>query len=85
MAMGRPILALSPGTGEVRHILERTGTGWCVDFGDAGAIRAMLQQACRRVDEGTEVFEPRWEEIHTFERARLADLYGRNIRAITGQ
>ena len=80
LALGKPILALSRRNSEVFRILERTRTGWCVDFTDPTAIRSMLEEALHNVQTGSD-FQPDWDEIRRFERPRLVRLYGNLIRS----
>lgn len=83
LATGKPILALSPAHGEVNRILQATRAGWCVDPQDPVAIQEMLAKAIRLASDKS-WFQPDRDAIQGFERASLAELYGRRIRALLG-
>lgn len=72
LATGKPVLALSPKGGEVDRLLAETRGGVCAAHDDPAAIRAMLLDACRRIDGGPVDLQPDWEAIRSYERPRLA-------------
>ena len=72
MAIGRPVLALSPPGGEVDRLLQETRTGWCVPHDDPAAIAALVESAWRRLENGAASFHPDRACISEYERPRLA-------------
>lgn len=78
LAMGKPILALSPPGGEVDRVLRETGAGWCADPRDATAVREMLLRAFQNEEPPTAAKNA--EAIRQYERPRLAARLDRLIR-----
>lgn len=81
LALGRPVLALSPGGGEVDRLLSATRGGWCAPHDDGGAVERLLMNAWARLRDGQSIFEPDWEEIRRYERPRLAEWLYREFAA----
>jgi glycosyltransferase involved in cell wall biosynthesis len=82
LAMGKPVLAISPLDGEVARILRRTGAGRCVAPTDMQGIRNLLLDVYHHKQQGSNGFRPDWNEIQRFERQRLAGEFGTLIRNI---
>jgi glycosyltransferase involved in cell wall biosynthesis len=80
LAMGKPILALSPPGGEVARLLQETGAGWCVDPQDRPAIQAMLVRACEQVQQGRLQLWPQALQIKRYERQSLTREFDNCIR-----
>ncbi len=76
LAMGKPILAVSPHGGEVDRVLRETGAGWCADPKEPGAVREMLLRA---LGEGAAPARNA-EEIRKYERPQVAARLDRLIR-----
>lgn len=72
LAMGKPLLSLSPAGGEVARLVEETRSGWCVNHEDPAAIRRMLIEAWERLQRPGEVFRPNREAIDQYQRPRLS-------------
>lgn len=72
LAMGKPLLSLSPAGGEVARLVEETRSGWCVNHDDPAAIRRMLMEAWERLQRPNEVFRPNRDEIEQYQRPRLS-------------
>jgi glycosyltransferase involved in cell wall biosynthesis len=72
MAMGKPVLAISPKDGEVDRILKETGAGWCAEPQDSAGIQALIRRAYEMVHLKRESFAPDWEAVRRYERPRLA-------------
>jgi hypothetical protein len=66
LAMGKPILALTPAHGEVARIVGETRAGWHEDAADRAAVQAMIGRACELA--GTPGwFQPDREAIRVYE------------------
>lgn len=72
LAMGRPILALSPAGGEVDRLISATGGGWCVPHTDPVAIGRALEEMVLAVDDPGRLPARRDAVISRFERPRVA-------------
>lgn len=72
LALGRPVLALSPNGGEVDRLLRETGAGWCAPHDDPAAAEALLLEAWKRLDNTPPPFSPNLDAIRRYERPRLA-------------
>ena len=81
LALGRPVLALSPSGGEVDRLLAATRGGWCTPHDDGAAVERLLLNAWARLQDGPAPFEPDWEEIRRYERPRLAGWLHRELAA----
>ena len=75
MAMGKPILAITPKGGEVDRLLKETGAGWSADPHDREGIQAMLIRACEAKSTKAAPVEPNWQVIRQYERPRLCAQY----------
>jgi len=76
LAMGKPILAMSPRGGEVDEILRECAAGSCVEHTDPVAIQGMVRDAWEATVSRRR-FEPDREAIRRYERPRLsAELAG---------
>jgi glycosyltransferase involved in cell wall biosynthesis len=82
LATGKPIIAISPLDGEVAGILRRTGAGRCVAPDDRQGIRKLLLDVYHRQHQGSDGFQPDWNEIQRFERPRLAGEFGTLISSL---
>jgi glycosyltransferase involved in cell wall biosynthesis len=71
MAMGKPVLAISPRGGEVDQILGATGAGWCAEPDDSAGIQAMIRRAWEMV-RSKDSFASNGEAVRRYERPRLA-------------
>jgi glycosyltransferase involved in cell wall biosynthesis len=58
LATGKPILALSPAGGEIDDLLQRTGSGICVDPWDIGSITLALRRCFDCVMAGRPIVVP---------------------------
>lgn len=67
----KPMLALTPPSGEVQRMLEETGAGWWADYRDPGAIRNLLIRALDAVLSGVVPATPR-KVADRFARPKLA-------------
>lgn len=81
LAMGKPILAITPKHGEVARLLQETGTGWSVDPGDHSGIQEMITHACYLKSTGA-LPAPQWDVIRRYERPRLAAEYAAILRQV---
>lgn len=82
LATGKPILALTPGHGEVARILRETGAGESVEHDDPAAIRRMLEAAWQRARSGDPPPEGNREAVRGYERPRLTAEYAQRIRTL---
>jgi glycosyltransferase involved in cell wall biosynthesis len=74
---GKPILALSYPDSELARVIKETGSGWCVDPEDIGAIRGALTEI--HALGGKYPLTRNWEAVRRYERPRLAAEYARLI------
>jgi len=58
LAIGKPILALTPPDGQIAAVLRETGAGWAVDPFDSGALRERLLWCYRRLRAGERLTSP---------------------------
>jgi hypothetical protein len=72
LASRRPVLALSPGQGEVDLLLRETRGGWCAPHDDPARIRAMLLQAWERTRSGAFEWDTDCAAVESYQRPRLA-------------
>jgi glycosyltransferase involved in cell wall biosynthesis len=79
---GKPILGAVHPDGDVRRLLEETGTGWWADVNDVEAIRRTLIEAVERQPALGEVFRPDRERIAAYHRRPLAQRYAALLREI---
>ena len=82
IATRKPILALARPDADVVKLIRATGTGWCIDRSDTGALRALLMQMAGAGFQSG--LEPREAAIRRFERPRLAAEYARLIEEYAG-
>lgn len=84
LALGRPVLALSPANGEVDRLLAATRGGWCAPHDDSAAVEQLLMNAWTRLQSGPPPFTPDWDQIRLYERPRLAQWLYREFEARLG-
>lgn len=84
LALGRPVLALSPKGGEVDRLLRETGAGWCAPHDDPAAVEVLLLDAWNRLNHGPPPFTPNIEAIQRYERPRIAGWLYRELEARLG-
>lgn len=70
LGVGRPILALVP-EGDLRDLIRRTNSGWCVDPTDVRGIKNLLLELVMRKSAGTLEREANVDCIVQFERRNL--------------
>jgi glycosyltransferase involved in cell wall biosynthesis len=80
LAVGKPILAITPLDGEVARILQETGSGRYAAPNDQAGICAMLAAAYEQSRTGRFSFRPDWDVIRRFERPRLAGQFGQLLQ-----
>ena len=78
LAAGKPILALSPLSGEVDRTLEETAGGWCLDPADRSIIELYLRQIA--TGELAQRFRAKNDAIRSYERPRLAQKFAALLR-----
>lgn len=81
IALGRPVLALSPRGGEVDRLLQAARAGWCAPHDDPAAVQQLLIDAWNRLEQGADDFSPDWHVIRQYERPRLAGWLYRELEA----
>jgi glycosyltransferase involved in cell wall biosynthesis len=81
---GKPILGAVHKDGDVRRLLEETGTGWWADVNDVEAIRSILIEAIERQQNLGEAFRPNWERIGSYHRRPLAQRYAALLHKTAG-
>jgi glycosyltransferase involved in cell wall biosynthesis len=81
MATGKPILAITSPGSEVDGILRETAAGISAPPDDPEAIRKMLLLAFDAWRNGKKLIEREGLPVQRYERPRLAEEYGRLIRA----
>jgi glycosyltransferase involved in cell wall biosynthesis len=77
---GNTILGVVHPDGDVRRLLEETGTGWWADVNDVEAIRRVLIEAVERQATLGEAFRPDRERIAAYHRRPLAQRYAALLR-----
>lgn len=81
MAAGKPILALTPGMGELGRLIRHTEAGLCVEHDDIGAIERLLTRIANgEIDR----VRPDSRKVENYSRLRLAEEYTRLIRRAQG-
>ena len=75
LAIGKPILAITPRNGEVNRLLEATGAGLCADPDDREGIKALLTGACSAKSGSLTPVKPNPDAIRRYERPRLTAEY----------
>jgi glycosyltransferase involved in cell wall biosynthesis len=71
LATGKPILALSPPSGEIGELLRATRAGVCVDPNDVTAIEEALGEMYRKVQAGIAIANPDRERIAEYSWPRI--------------
>jgi glycosyltransferase involved in cell wall biosynthesis len=82
MATGKPVLAVAAMGSEVNQILRETAAGITAPPDESGAIQSMLVRAFEAWCNGRKLIDREGEPVQRYERPRLAEEYGRLIRAI---
>jgi glycosyltransferase involved in cell wall biosynthesis len=82
MATGKPILAVTAAGSEVDQILGETAAGITAPPDDTLAIQHMILRAFEAWRNRTKLVEREGEPVQRYERPRLAEEYGRLLRAI---
>jgi glycosyltransferase involved in cell wall biosynthesis len=82
MATGKPILAVTAPGNEVDQILRETAAGITAAPDDRGAIQRMLMRAFEAWRDRRRLIDREGEPVQRYERPRLAEEYGRLMRAI---
>jgi glycosyltransferase involved in cell wall biosynthesis len=82
MATGKPILAVTAAGSEVDQILGETAAGITAPPDDPAAIQRMILRAFDAWRKRTKLIDREGEPVQRYERPRLAEEYGRLMRAI---
>ncbi len=81
MATGKPILALTPGRGELGRLIRHTQAGLCVEHDNLDAIERLLTQLANgEIDR----VRPDARRVERYSRLRLTGEYTRLIRRVQG-
>jgi len=82
IATGKPILAVAAPGSEVDQILRETATGIAAPPDESGAIQGMLVRAFEAWRDRKKLIDRQGEPVERYERPRLAEEYGRLMRAV---
>jgi glycosyltransferase involved in cell wall biosynthesis len=82
MATGKPILAVTAAGSEVDQILGETASGITAPQDDVAAIQRMILRAFEAWRGRTKLIDWEGESVRRYERPRLAEEYGRLMRAV---
>jgi glycosyltransferase involved in cell wall biosynthesis len=82
MATGKPILAVAAPGSEVDQILRETVAGISAPPDESRAIQRMLVRAFEAWRDRKKLIDRKGEPVQRYERPRLAEEYGRLMRAI---
>jgi glycosyltransferase involved in cell wall biosynthesis len=66
LAIGKPIISISPPTGEIARVLRETRSGWAVDPWDKPAIAQLLTKCCEYVRRRENRLDPDWRVIRSY-------------------
>ena len=80
LAIGKPIIAMTPPGGVIARLLDRTGAGWQVD-NNREAILAFLTKACQWWRSGSPApgFQPNRAAVDSYSRANIVAELARSL------
>lgn len=83
LATGKPILAIAPPDSEVAKFIEQTGSGYCSDPSDIGAVRAMLSRALENRQRGMAAPRASASTIEQYARPSTVKQFAALLRELT--